>query len=64
MVPQEAGVQGLFTEQEGWRLATGWQMTDMEGAGWQGGGWQGVDTQQAGLQGLSIEVDGWQRTAV
>lgn len=64
MVPQEGGAQGLFTEQEGWQLATGWQMKDMEGAGWQGSGWQGEDTQQVGLQGLNIQVDGWQGTDV
>lgn len=61
-VPQEAGLQGFFTEQEGWQLATGWQVKDMEEAGWQCSAWQGEDTQQVGLQELNAQVGGWQGT--
>lgn len=42
-VPQETGLQGFFTEHGGWQLATGWQMKDMEGAGWQQSDQQGDD---------------------
>lgn len=59
-VLQEARLQGFFTEQGAWQVASGWQKKDMEGAGTQYSGCHEEDTQQVGLQEQNPQVDCWQ----